>query len=154
MWLAEQGRLGQVAQRLGIHPQTARYRLGRLRELFGDALDDPDSRFWLELALRVQQGLERAPGDQGRGVAALTRASPWGLRLCRGLGRRHGGRLGLGLGDLGPERAGGDLLVPPVDDRDLVVAHVAARGTRSSPGRPSSGTSPPCVANQDIWVIL
>ena len=36
-----------------IHPQTARYRLGRLRELFGDALDDPDARFWLELALRV-----------------------------------------------------------------------------------------------------
>lgn len=71
VWLAEQGRLGQVAHRLGIHPQTARYRLGRLRELFGDALDNPDSRFWLELALRVQQGLERAPGDQGRGVAGL-----------------------------------------------------------------------------------
>ena len=53
VWLAEQGRLGQVAQRLDIHPQTARYRLGRLRELFGEALDDPDSRFWLELALRA-----------------------------------------------------------------------------------------------------
>jgi len=52
-WLAEQGRLGPVAQRLGVHPQTARYRLGRLRELFGDRLDDPDERFWLELALRV-----------------------------------------------------------------------------------------------------
>jgi hypothetical protein len=53
-WLAEQGRLGQVAQRLGIHPQTARYRLSRLRELFGEALDDPDGRFWLELALRIE----------------------------------------------------------------------------------------------------
>jgi hypothetical protein len=53
-WLAEQGRLGQVAARLDIHPQTARYRLGRLRERFGDALDDPDRRFWLELALRVR----------------------------------------------------------------------------------------------------
>ncbi|HEY3729328.1 MAG TPA: helix-turn-helix domain-containing protein [Solirubrobacteraceae bacterium] len=53
-WLAEQGRLGQVAERLGIHPQTARYRLGRLRELFGDVLDDPDGRFWLDLALRAQ----------------------------------------------------------------------------------------------------
>jgi hypothetical protein len=52
-WLAEQGRLGPVAQRLGVHPQTARYRLGRLRELFGESLDDPDGRFWLELALRV-----------------------------------------------------------------------------------------------------
>jgi hypothetical protein len=54
VWLAEQGRLGPVAERLGIHPQTARYRLGRLRELFDDRLDDPDERFWLELALRVQ----------------------------------------------------------------------------------------------------
>jgi hypothetical protein len=54
VWLAEQGRLGQVAKRLGIHPQTARYRLARLRDLFGGALDDPDTRFWLELALRVR----------------------------------------------------------------------------------------------------
>ena len=53
IWLEEQGRLGPAAQRLGIHPQTARYRLARLRELFGDALDDADTRFWLELALRV-----------------------------------------------------------------------------------------------------
>jgi PucR C-terminal helix-turn-helix domain len=53
VWLAEQGRLGIVAERLGIHPQTARYRLGRLRELFGAALDDPDERFWLAVALRV-----------------------------------------------------------------------------------------------------
>ena len=52
-WLAEQGRLGAVAQRLEIHPQTARYRLARMRELFGDRLDDADERFWLELALRV-----------------------------------------------------------------------------------------------------
>jgi PucR C-terminal helix-turn-helix domain len=54
VWLAEQGRLGQVAARLGIHPQTARYRVARLRELFGDVLDNPDGRFWLELALRVR----------------------------------------------------------------------------------------------------
>jgi hypothetical protein len=52
-WLAEQGRLGAVAQRLEIHPQTARYRLARMRELFGERLDDPEERFWLELALRV-----------------------------------------------------------------------------------------------------
>jgi hypothetical protein len=53
-WLSEQGRLAQVAARLRIHPQTARYRLGRLRELFGDALEDPDERFWIEVALRAQ----------------------------------------------------------------------------------------------------
>jgi DNA-binding PucR family transcriptional regulator len=55
-WLAEQGRLSPVATRLGVHPQTVRYRLARLRELFGDALDDPDQRFWLELALRAGDG--------------------------------------------------------------------------------------------------
>jgi hypothetical protein len=54
VWLAEQGRMGQVAAALGIHPQTARYRVGRLRELFGPALDDPDRRFWLQLALRAR----------------------------------------------------------------------------------------------------
>jgi len=53
VWLSEQGRLGQVARRLDIHPQTARYRIARLRELFGERLDDPDERFWLELALRI-----------------------------------------------------------------------------------------------------
>ena len=52
-WLAEQGRLGPVAARLGVHPQTARYRLARLRELFGESLDDPEERFWLDLALRT-----------------------------------------------------------------------------------------------------
>jgi PucR C-terminal helix-turn-helix domain len=56
VWLAEQGRLGPVAERLGIHSQTARYRLARLRDLFGDQLDDPDQRFWLELALRISPG--------------------------------------------------------------------------------------------------
>jgi hypothetical protein len=55
VWLAEQGRLAAVADRLSIHPQTARYRLSRLRELFGEALDDPEERFWLQVALRVDQ---------------------------------------------------------------------------------------------------
>jgi hypothetical protein len=53
VWLEEQGRLGRVAKRLRVHPQTARYRLTRLRELFGDSLDDPEQRFWLSVALRV-----------------------------------------------------------------------------------------------------
>jgi hypothetical protein len=61
-WLAEQGRLGPVAARLGIHPQTARYRLARLRELFGGALDDADQRFWLELALRAGGGQTAVDG--------------------------------------------------------------------------------------------
>jgi hypothetical protein len=55
VWLEEQGRLGPTAQRLGVHPQTARYRIGRLRELFGTTLESPDERFWLELALRTSE---------------------------------------------------------------------------------------------------
>ncbi len=63
VWLAEQGRLAQVADRLGIHVQTVRYRLGRLRELFGPVLDDPDGRFWLELSLRVAPNPDRTPAS-------------------------------------------------------------------------------------------
>jgi hypothetical protein len=60
-WLAEQGRLQAIAGRLHVHPQTVRYRLKRLREVFGPALDDPDSRFELDLALRTRAFL--APGS-------------------------------------------------------------------------------------------
>jgi hypothetical protein len=42
-----------MAAELDIHPQTARYRIARLKELFGDDLEDPDARFELELALRA-----------------------------------------------------------------------------------------------------
>jgi hypothetical protein len=76
VWLAEQGRLGQVADRLGIHPQTARYRLGRLRELFGEALDDPDSRFWLELALRAESALRPEPPRRGKASRRSAAAVP------------------------------------------------------------------------------
>jgi hypothetical protein len=42
-----------MAAELEVHPQTARYRIARLRELFGEDLDNPDARFELELALRA-----------------------------------------------------------------------------------------------------
>jgi hypothetical protein len=45
-----------MAAEMHVHPQTARYRIARLRELIGDQLDDPDARFELELALRAQPG--------------------------------------------------------------------------------------------------
>ncbi len=53
-WLRHRGRTEAVAAALHVHPQTVRYRMGRLRELYGDRLDDPDSRFELDLALRSQ----------------------------------------------------------------------------------------------------
>ena len=54
-----QGRTEAVAGELHVHPQTVRYRLGRLRELFGDFLDEPDGRFELELALRAARAGRR-----------------------------------------------------------------------------------------------
>jgi hypothetical protein len=51
-WLRTHGSQRAVAQELGVHPQTIRYRLRRLRELYGEDLDDPDRRFELEIALR------------------------------------------------------------------------------------------------------
>jgi hypothetical protein len=60
-WLRRQGHIPEVATDLDVHPQTARYRLGRLRECFGEVLDDPDARFDLELALRARGSSERAP---------------------------------------------------------------------------------------------
>jgi hypothetical protein len=52
-WLDRPGQVQAVAGVLGVHPQTVRYRVRRLRELFGDALEDPEQRFELSLALRV-----------------------------------------------------------------------------------------------------
>jgi len=54
-WLRHRGRTEAVANALHVHPQTVRYRLARLRELFGPRLDDPDARFELELALRARR---------------------------------------------------------------------------------------------------
>ncbi len=45
-----------MAEELHVHAQTARNRIGHLRELFGDQLDDPDARFELEIALRHRRG--------------------------------------------------------------------------------------------------
>lgn len=40
-WLLHQGRRDEIAASLFVHPQTIRYRMGQLREVFGDRLDDP-----------------------------------------------------------------------------------------------------------------
>ena len=52
-WLAHQRHTPAVAAELNVHPQTVRYRLGKLRELLGEALQTPAGRFELELALRA-----------------------------------------------------------------------------------------------------
>ena len=50
-WLLHQGRRDDVAAALFVHPQTVRYRMGQLRELFGERLDDPDTVLALIVAL-------------------------------------------------------------------------------------------------------
>jgi hypothetical protein len=50
-WLATMGDRQEMARELHVHPQTVRYRMGRLRELFGPSLDDPRTRARLLLVL-------------------------------------------------------------------------------------------------------
>ena len=50
-WLLHQGRRDEVAAALFVHPQTVRYRMGQLRELYGDRLDDPETVLALTVAL-------------------------------------------------------------------------------------------------------
>jgi sugar diacid utilization regulator len=50
-WLRHQGDRQAVAADLHIHPQTVRYRMTQLHDLFGEALDDPVARARLTLAL-------------------------------------------------------------------------------------------------------
>ncbi|MEP7739802.1 helix-turn-helix domain-containing protein [Nocardioides sp. 31GB23] len=50
-WLLHQGRRDAVAEELFVHPQTVRYRMGQLRELFGDDLEDPTTVLALVIAL-------------------------------------------------------------------------------------------------------
>jgi hypothetical protein len=41
-WLRHHGRRDEVAAALFVHPQTVRYRMGQLRDLYGDLLTDPE----------------------------------------------------------------------------------------------------------------
>jgi hypothetical protein len=50
-WLLHHGRRDAVAEALFVHPQTVRYRMGQLRELYGDRLDDPEFVLLLTVAL-------------------------------------------------------------------------------------------------------
>jgi hypothetical protein len=50
-WLLHQGRRDDIAAALFVHPPTVRYRMGQLRELYGEGLDDPLTIRDLTLAL-------------------------------------------------------------------------------------------------------
>jgi DNA-binding PucR family transcriptional regulator len=53
-WLLHHGRREDVAAELFVHPQTVRYRMGQLRELYGDRLDDPETVLELTIALSAE----------------------------------------------------------------------------------------------------
>ncbi|MFL6094305.1 MAG: PucR family transcriptional regulator [Blastococcus sp.] len=50
-WLLHHGRREQIAAELFVHPQTVRYRMGQLRELYGTRLEDPRTVLELTVAL-------------------------------------------------------------------------------------------------------
>jgi len=68
-WLRNMGDRQAVAEELHIHRQTVRYRLARLRELYGATLDDPDTRARMMLALAWES--EAAHPDCANGQRLL-----------------------------------------------------------------------------------
>jgi hypothetical protein len=52
-WLEHQRHTPAIAAELHVHPQTVRYRIAKLRELLGDAMETGEGRFELGLALRI-----------------------------------------------------------------------------------------------------
>lgn len=62
-WLLHHGRRDDVAAELFVHPQTVRYRMGQLRELYPDALSDPEAVLRLTMALAIGRN-----SPQGGGV--------------------------------------------------------------------------------------
>jgi hypothetical protein len=65
-WLQSGRNANEVATRLHVHPQTVRYRLRQLEELFGDQLLDPDLCFDLEIVLRARNVLIAPPDEKVR----------------------------------------------------------------------------------------
>jgi hypothetical protein len=60
----------EVASRLHVHPQTVRYRLHQLEELFGGRLYAPETRLEMEMALTVWLTAPDGADDKGNAAAA------------------------------------------------------------------------------------
>jgi DNA-binding PucR family transcriptional regulator len=58
-WLERQGNRAATTRALEVHEQTVRYHMNQLRELLGDALDNPNARLRcsFHFALRVRRML-------------------------------------------------------------------------------------------------
>ncbi len=64
-WLLHQGRRDAVAAELMVHPQTVRYRMTQLRELYGERLQDPTVVREIILALSGRSSAPPAPPSPG-----------------------------------------------------------------------------------------
>ncbi|MEC3978418.1 helix-turn-helix domain-containing protein [Amycolatopsis sp. H20-H5] len=54
IWLQSRGSAPEIAKKLKVHPQTVRYRMHQLTDLFGDRLNNADDRLDMEIALRAE----------------------------------------------------------------------------------------------------
>jgi PucR C-terminal helix-turn-helix domain len=64
-WLQTGGDAVEAAALLHVHPQTVRYRVRHLREIFGERLADPEMQLELEIVLRARQLASRAAAHGG-----------------------------------------------------------------------------------------
>ncbi|WP_293782687.1 helix-turn-helix domain-containing protein [uncultured Aeromicrobium sp.] len=62
-WLETRDSAPAIAARLGVHPQTVRYRWKRINEIFGETLHDPDFIVQITMLLKASVPLWKA-GDQ------------------------------------------------------------------------------------------
>jgi DNA-binding PucR family transcriptional regulator len=65
-WLQNAGNARLAAGQLHVHPQTVRYRLRQIQELFGPVLAEPGARFELEVALRARELLRAGAATRRR----------------------------------------------------------------------------------------
>ncbi|WP_371656653.1 MULTISPECIES: PucR family transcriptional regulator [unclassified Streptomyces] len=90
-WLQE-GSASQAAQVLDVHPQTVRYRMRQVEELFGSTLHEPHRRFELELALRCRSLINSVRQERSRTWRRSARATVPGRRAPAPVSPRINGR--------------------------------------------------------------
>lgn len=76
-WLRHFGDRQAIASELHVHPQTVRYRMGQLHELFGATLDDPVGRARLTLALAWESPGPPTPGVTTRALTRPSESARW-----------------------------------------------------------------------------